>query len=103
MIVLIASTVILDIVSSQPMSEIYMIRHGQASFGSRNYDVLSPLGTTQAEILAEHLIATGLRFDAVYAGTLERQAATGRALAAACRQRRLPPAELKKKSGFRRV
>ena len=30
------------------MSEIYFVRHGQASLGARNYDQLSPLGWEQA-------------------------------------------------------
>jgi broad specificity phosphatase PhoE len=58
------------------MSMIYMIRHGQASFGKENYDRLSPLGKRQARILAEHLLVTGLHPDAVYTGTMVRQTAT---------------------------
>ena len=37
------------------MSEIYFIRHGQASFGEENYDRLSDLGVKQAKYLARHL------------------------------------------------
>ncbi len=33
------------------MSELYLIRHGQASFGKENYDQLSPLGYQQSEQL----------------------------------------------------
>ena len=33
------------------MSEIYFVRHGQASFGSEDYDRLSPLGVRQAQVL----------------------------------------------------
>ncbi|TAL31370.1 MAG: histidine phosphatase family protein [Spirochaetes bacterium] len=55
------------------MSELYCIRHGQASFGKENYDVLSPTGTRQSALLASHLHALGARFDALYSGTLERQ------------------------------
>ncbi len=53
-----------------------MIRHGQASFGEHNYDRLSEKGLRQAGILGEHLINTGLRADAVYSWTLQRQLAT---------------------------
>jgi len=34
------------------MSDLYLIRHGQASFGKDNYDRLSPLGIRQARILS---------------------------------------------------
>ncbi len=55
------------------MATIYLIRHGQASFGSDNYDCLSELGRHQARLTGEYLARTGVRFDAAYAGTLERQ------------------------------
>jgi len=58
------------------MSMIYMIRHGQASFGKEDYDRLSPLGKRQARILAQHLLDTGFQPDAVYSGTMARQIAT---------------------------
>jgi broad specificity phosphatase PhoE len=60
------------------MSMIYMIRHGQASFGKDDYDQLSPLGKRQARILAEHLCVTGFHPDAVYSGVMVRQVATAR-------------------------
>jgi broad specificity phosphatase PhoE len=55
------------------MSDIYMIRHGQASFSSENYDLLSTLGCLQSEILGESLSHMGIFFDAIYSGSLERQ------------------------------
>jgi broad specificity phosphatase PhoE len=58
------------------MSMIYLIRHGQASFGHDNYDRLSELGIRQSRILARHLFDTGFQPDAVYSGTMERQTAT---------------------------
>ena len=60
------------------MNIIYMIRHGQASFGEDNYDRLSEKGVRQAGILGEHLINTGLRADALYSWTLQRQQATAK-------------------------
>jgi broad specificity phosphatase PhoE len=60
------------------MSEIYLIRHGQASFGEENYDRLSPIGVLQAKILARHLAKTDKIFDAVFYGTLDRQQKTAR-------------------------
>ena len=58
------------------MSEIYFIRHGQASFGTDDYDRLSAVGVRQAKILACHLAQTGKIFDAVYCGEMERQQKT---------------------------
>lgn len=55
------------------MTQILLVRHGQASFGAGNYDVLSPLGERQAQIAGEHLRKLGLRFDAVVSGSLQRQ------------------------------
>jgi broad specificity phosphatase PhoE len=55
------------------MTEIYLIRHGQASFGTDDYDKLSPLGEHQCVLLGRHLAATGLTFDAIYSGPLQRQ------------------------------
>lgn len=58
------------------MSEIYFIRHGQASFGSNNYDKLSEKGVLQARILGEHLAALKVKFDAIYLGDMVRQKET---------------------------
>jgi broad specificity phosphatase PhoE len=58
------------------MSEIFFVRHGQASFGADDYDRLSPLGVRQAKILARYLAQTGKSFDAVYYGKMERQQKT---------------------------
>jgi broad specificity phosphatase PhoE len=65
------------------LGSIYLIRHGQASFGADNYDVLSPLGVQQAEILGDHLIATGVTLNACVSGDMLRQKDT--ALAALAR------------------
>jgi broad specificity phosphatase PhoE len=61
------------------MGEIYLIRHGQASFGDEDYDRLSPIGFRQSEVLADHLVSQEVRFDAVYSGPLKRQRDTARA------------------------
>jgi broad specificity phosphatase PhoE len=58
------------------MSMIYLIRHGQASFGHDNYDKLSPTGIRQARILAGYLFDTNFLPDAVYSGDMARQTAT---------------------------
>ena len=55
------------------MGSIYLIRHGQASFGADDYDVLSPTGVRQAQILGRHLAELGISFDRCLAGDLRRQ------------------------------
>ena len=55
------------------MGSIYLIRHGQASFGADDYDVLSPTGYRQAEVLGAHLAQLGLTFDRCVSGSLFRQ------------------------------
>lgn len=55
------------------MPHVYLVRHGQASFGAADYDQLSPLGRQQCQALGQHLSARGLRFATVMTGTLRRQ------------------------------
>lgn len=54
------------------MGTLYLVRHGQASFGAADYDQLSPLGVQQCRRLGEHLRARGLKFEASLSGTLRR-------------------------------
>ena len=58
------------------MGTLYLVRHGQASFGADDYDQLSDLGQRQAERLGRHWAERGLRFDAVLMGTLKRHVQT---------------------------
>ena len=58
------------------MGTLYLVRHGQASFGAEDYDQLSPLGLQQAQRLGAHWLAQGQRFDTVLMGTLRRHAQT---------------------------
>jgi broad specificity phosphatase PhoE len=55
------------------MGNLYLVRHGQASFGADNYDKLSELGHRQCVRLGEYFGHKGLRFDAALVGTLQRQ------------------------------
>ena len=52
------------------------MRHGQASFGADDYDVLSPLGHQQAEQLGAYFKRKGVTFEAALHGTLKRQVQT---------------------------
>jgi broad specificity phosphatase PhoE len=58
------------------MGTLYLVRHGQASFGADDYDQLSELGRRQSERLGQYWGARGMRFDAVFTGTLRRHAQT---------------------------
>lgn len=55
------------------MGTVYLVRHGQASFGADNYDQLSELGMRQCRRLGEYFRHKGVKFDAALVGTLERQ------------------------------
>lgn len=55
------------------MTVLYLVRHGQASFGGANYDVLSADGVRQAQVLGRHWQRLGLKPDAVFSGSMERQ------------------------------
>lgn len=68
------------------MSTLHLIRHGQASFGAENYDVLSPLGARQSRELGRFYAAREQRFDAVYVGPRERQKDTAHHMLAAARE-----------------
>ena len=58
------------------MGTLYLVRHGQASFGADNYDVLSELGYRQALRLGDYFKYKGMTFDAAFTGTLRRQIKT---------------------------
>jgi broad specificity phosphatase PhoE len=58
------------------MGTLYLVRHGQASFGADDYDVLSPLGRQQSVRLGEYFKYKGISFDAALSGTLNRQIST---------------------------
>lgn len=58
------------------MGTIYLVRHGQASFGAADYDQLSALGLQQAQRLGSYWQDRAVAFDAVYTGTLKRHRQT---------------------------
>lgn len=58
------------------MGTLFLVRHGQASFGADDYDVLSPLGHRQSVRLGEYFRHKGIRFDSALTGTLNRQRQT---------------------------
>lgn len=58
------------------MSRLFIVRHGQASFGAADYDQLSPLGETQSERLGRFFAAQGIHIDATYVGPHKRHEQT---------------------------
>jgi broad specificity phosphatase PhoE len=65
------------------MPSILLVRHGQASYGADDYDVLSEVGWRQAEVLAEDHARRGIQPDLVVSGGLRRQRGTAEVLARA--------------------
>ena len=58
------------------MSELYLVRHAQASFGAANYDQLSDLGHRQSRWLGEHLRKRNIKFDQLVLGDMVRHEQT---------------------------
>lgn len=54
------------------MGTLYLVRHGQASFGADDYDELSELGHRQCERLGQWFAARPTRFGHIFTGTLKR-------------------------------
>jgi broad specificity phosphatase PhoE len=73
------------------MGQIYLVRHGQASFGAADYDQLSALGAEQSRILGAWFGQCGIRFDRVVVGGLKRHRQTAEACLGAMQD--VPPPE----------
>ena len=65
------------------MPVIHLLRHGQASFGTDDYDRLSDLGRQQVELAGAELARRGVRSPLVASGSLLRQRDTALIAAAA--------------------
>ncbi len=64
------------------MSEVYFVRHGQASFGSSNYDQLSDKGHRQARLLGEYFRERDIHFDHILTGDMVRHRETAEGICA---------------------
>ncbi|PCJ32972.1 MAG: histidine phosphatase [Alphaproteobacteria bacterium] len=60
------------------MAEIYLVRHGQASFNSENYDRLSDLGHQQSAYLGVYFALRNITFDHIFTGTQLRHSQTAK-------------------------
>lgn len=76
------------------MSQLILVRHGQAAFLSDDYDQLSPLGEAQSRLLGEYWVRRGVAFDALFTGPRRRQVSTGRIVRAQFEQAGLAAPEL---------
>jgi broad specificity phosphatase PhoE len=54
------------------MGSIFLMRHGQAAFGTHDYDRLTALGQRQCHHLGQYLAQRNLKFDALFYGSLLR-------------------------------
>ena len=64
------------------MPTVLLVRHAQASFGSEDYDVLSPVGREQTSVLVATLARRGMNVTRVVAGSARRQRETADPFAA---------------------
>jgi len=60
------------------MSNLYVVRHGQASFFAEHYDQLSLIGETQSRLLGEYWAQRNVIFDQVFTGPCRRHRETAR-------------------------
>lgn len=61
------------------MGQLLLVRHGQASWDSDDYDVLSETGWEQSRLLGKALAARGITPDAVVMGAMRRHRETAEA------------------------
>lgn len=64
------------------MSQVYFVRHGQASFGTDNYDQLSALGHQQSRLLGEYFRQRNMQFDHILLGDMVRHRETAEGICA---------------------
>jgi broad specificity phosphatase PhoE len=62
------------------MGTIYVVRHGQAAFGTDHYDRLTDTGFAQSRLLGAYFAQRKIRFDALFTGTLQRQIETAQGI-----------------------
>jgi broad specificity phosphatase PhoE len=58
------------------MSELYLVRHAQASFEAASYDDLSQLGITQSRLLGQYFTDHEIEFDGIVSGEMQRHRQT---------------------------
>ncbi|AXY60064.1 histidine phosphatase family protein [Acinetobacter chinensis] len=66
------------------MTTIYLVRHGQASFGAESYDKLSANGELQAKVLGQYFKSILKEMPYVVAGSMQRHQQTANIALAEC-------------------
>jgi broad specificity phosphatase PhoE len=64
----------------RPVSVLLLVRHGQASFGAKNYDALSEVGHEQSRVLGDALRSRGVEPGLVLRGDMVRHEETAEGL-----------------------
>lgn len=82
------------------MGQIYLVRHGQASFGSADYDQLSPVGLEQARLLGEWFAHGNQQFQQVVTGDMKRHRQTADACIGALPKRTRTETDWQTDAGF---
>lgn len=77
------------------MATIFLIRHAQASFGTDDYDRLSPTGHKQALVAGEYLHSVANTIDTIYSGTARRHRETAEGIAKTVRTKEGKTPEIK--------
>jgi broad specificity phosphatase PhoE len=72
------------------MSKLFVVRHGQASFFTDDYDKLSPMGEEQSRVLGRYWVENGITIDEVYSGDLKRQVRTAECVGEIYAEKDLP-------------
>lgn len=75
------------------MSTLHLVRHGQAAFGSEDYDRLTPVGAEQCAWLGRHWHALGRPAPVVFCGTMRRHRESAAAFVEALRALGVPAAD----------
>lgn len=82
------------------MSQLVLVRHGQAAAFTEDSDRLTELGERQASVLGEYWAKSGVTFDEVVVGSLRRHAQTEAKVAEAYQRAGLPWPEAKRDAGW---
>jgi broad specificity phosphatase PhoE len=82
------------------MGQIHLVRHGQAAFGTEDYDRLTELGFEQARLLGAWHAVSGRRIDQAVTGRMTRHRQTAEACLAALPSRLRPAGEWVTDAGF---
>lgn len=58
------------------MRDVYIVRHGQAAFGTDDYDRLTEVGWEQSRLLGEYFRGREMQFSSVFTGDMRRHRET---------------------------